>query len=81
MGNALTTPTPGGDFNKPSQNLVNAFKTVNGVPMFDTFNDADYSESTDQVDPRLFHTVAIPGNRITSYNVCYTKLLRQILPY
>ncbi|HNZ61634.1 MAG TPA: RagB/SusD family nutrient uptake outer membrane protein, partial [Paludibacteraceae bacterium] len=22
MGNALTTPTPGGDFNKPSQNLV-----------------------------------------------------------
>ena len=61
MGNALTTPTPGGDFNKPSQNLVDAYKTKNGLPMFDTFTDADYNETTDKVDPRLFHTVAIPG--------------------
>ncbi len=73
MGNALTTPTPGGDFNKPSQNLVNAFKTVNGVPMFDTFNDADYSESTDQVDPRLFHTVAIPGKPYKYTDVNYEQ--------
>lgn len=61
MGNALTTPTPGGDFNKPSQNLVNAFKTVNGLPDFDHYGDANYNETTDKVDPRLFHTVAIPG--------------------
>lgn len=61
MGNALTTPTPGGDFNKPSQNLVDAFKTKNGLPLFDTFADADYNETSDKVDPRLFHTVAIPG--------------------
>lgn len=70
MGNALTTPTPGGDFNKPSQNLVDAFKTSNGLPMFDTYSDADYNEATDKVDPRLFHTVAIPGKpyKYTSVN-------------
>jgi hypothetical protein len=75
MGNALTTPTPGGDFNKPSQNLVDAFKTKNGLPMFDTFADADYSETTDKVDPRLFHTVAIPGKpyKYTAVNYLQTQ--------
>ena len=29
----------GWDFHKPSQNLVNAFKTRNGLPMFDDYND------------------------------------------
>ncbi|MBS2100287.1 RagB/SusD family nutrient uptake outer membrane protein [Carboxylicivirga linearis] len=71
MGNALTTPTPGGDFNKPSQNLVNAFKTKDGLPMFDSFNDENYSESTDKVDPRLFHTVAIPGKPYKYTDVNY----------
>jgi hypothetical protein len=61
MGCALTTPTPGGDFNKPSQSLVNAFITKDGIPDFDGYNTADYDESEDKVDPRLFHTVAIPG--------------------
>ena len=61
MGCALTTPTPGGDFNKPSQSLVNAFITKGGIPDFDGYNTADYNESDDKVDPRLFHTVAIPG--------------------
>lgn len=37
MGNALTTPTPGGDFNKPSDDLVNAYKTENGLPLFNNF--------------------------------------------
>ncbi|MGQ1788342.1 MULTISPECIES: RagB/SusD family nutrient uptake outer membrane protein [unclassified Saccharicrinis] len=73
MGNALTTPTPGGDFNKPSQNLVNAFKTSNGLPMFDTFNDANYTESTDRVDPRLFHTVAIAGKPYKYTDVNYEE--------
>ncbi len=59
-GNALTTPTSGGDFHKPSQNLVNAFKTVNGLPA-SNYNSDNYDEATDKVDPRLFHTVAIPG--------------------
>lgn len=61
MGCALTTPTPGGDFNKPSQSLVNAFRTRNGLPDFDGYNTTDYNEGTDKVDPRLFHTVALPG--------------------
>ncbi len=73
MGNALTTPTPGGDFNKPSQNLVNAYKTANGLPMFDTFNDENYSESTDKVDPRLFHTVAIAGKPYKYTDINYEE--------
>lgn len=55
--------TDGGcDFYKPSQNLVNAFKTDdNGHPLFDNFNDDDYDMSVDNADPRLFLTVGIPG--------------------
>lgn len=71
MGNALTTPTPGGDFNKPSQDLVNAFKTNNGLPMFDNYSAVNYDENTDKVDPRLFHTVAIPGKPYKYTNVNY----------
>ncbi|HWV69974.1 RagB/SusD family nutrient uptake outer membrane protein [Chitinophaga sp.] len=50
-------------FHLPSQNLVNSFKTNNnGLPMFDTFNkqNADFTNNT--FDPRLDHTVAIPGH-------------------
>ena len=55
----------GWDFHKPSQNLVNAFKTQNGLPMFDSFNDTDIYPvngipSTQKWDPRLFHTVGMP---------------------
>ena len=55
----------GWDFHKPSQNLVNAFKTENGLPMFDHFNDEiDYpvngQPTTQKWDPRLFHTVGMP---------------------
>jgi len=73
MGNALTTPTPGGDFNKPSQDLVNSYKTSNGLPMFDTYNSIDFNEATDKVDPRLFHTVAIPGRPYKYTDVNYEK--------
>ena len=69
--NILNCPAvlfPGGhDFLKPSQNLVNAFKTRNRLPMFDDFNDSrwipnpDPSVQTQKVDPRLFHTVAMRG--------------------
>jgi hypothetical protein len=61
MGCALTTPTPGGDFNKPSQSLVNAFITKNGLPDFDGYNTYDYNEASDKADPRLYHTVALPN--------------------
>lgn len=55
--------TDGGcDFYKPSQNLVNAFKTDNnGHPLFDTFNNEDYKMTVDNADPRLFLTVGMPG--------------------
>ena len=49
------------DFQKPSQNLVNAYKTVNGLPEFSDYNKTDYNANTDKVDPRLYHTVALPG--------------------
>lgn len=51
------------DFNKPSQNLVNAFHNGdNGLPLWDTYNNANVNLATDYVDPRLDHTVAIPGH-------------------
>lgn len=55
--------TDGGcDFYKPSQNLVNAFRTdADGHPLLDTFNNKDYDKSEDYADPRLFLTVGIPG--------------------
>ncbi len=55
--------TDGGcDFYKPSQNLVNAYKTGdNGLPLLDTFNDKDYDKASDNADPRLFLTVGMPG--------------------
>ena len=55
--------TDGGcDFYKPSQNLVNAFRTNNeGLPFLDTFNQNDYDKASDYADPRLFLTVGIPG--------------------
>ena len=55
--------TDGGcDFYKPSQNLVNAYRTgADGLPLLDTFNDKDYDKSSDNADPRLFLTVGMPG--------------------
>lgn len=49
------------DFQKPSQNLVNAFKTENGLPMFNTYNSSDFDPASGKADPRLFHTVAMVG--------------------
>lgn len=55
--------TDGGcDFYKPSQNLVNAFKTdADGLPMLDNYNVRDYDMTADYADPRLFLTIGIPG--------------------
>lgn len=56
----------GWDFHKPSQDLVNAFKTKNGLPMFDDYDDSiDYpingQPTAQKWDPRLFHTVGMPS--------------------
>jgi hypothetical protein len=68
LGNGLICPnivnvTDGGcDFYKPSQNLVNAFRTGDdGLPLLDTYNNKDYDMATDNADPRLFLTVGMPG--------------------
>lgn len=55
--------TDGGcDFYKPSQNLVNAFKTdERGLPYLDNFNARDYDMAADYADPRLFLTIGMPG--------------------
>lgn len=64
-GDVLATPQGLGccDFHKPSQNLANAYKTgTDGLPMFTTFNNADLDLSANTVDPRLNHTIAMPGH-------------------
>ena len=55
----------GWDFHKPTQNLVNAFKTKDGLPMFDDFNKeiaypVNGMPTSQKWDPRLFHTVGMP---------------------
>lgn len=51
----------GDDFDKPSQNLVNAFKVgADGLPLFDSYNNANVT-ATDLVDPRLDHEIGRPG--------------------
>ncbi|MCA0380722.1 MAG: RagB/SusD family nutrient uptake outer membrane protein [Bacteroidetes bacterium] len=64
FGDVLGTPQGIGccDFRKPSQNLVNSFKTsADGLPEFNSFNNSDYV-AANTVDPRLNHTVAMPGH-------------------
>ena len=55
--------TDGGcDFYKPSQNLVNAYRTgADGLPLLSNFNEKDYDMASDNADPRLFLTVGMPG--------------------
>ena len=60
-------------FHLASQNMVNAFQTNNeGLPLLDTFNNSDILNDVQEdgtveinsglsVDPRLDHTVGIPG--------------------
>lgn len=60
-------------FHLASQNMVNAFQTdANGLPLLDTFNDTDIFATVNPdgtatpapgltVDPRLDHTVGVPG--------------------
>ena len=55
----------GWDFQKPSQDFVNAFKTRNGLPEFDNYdatNDhpVNGQPTAQKWDPRLFHTVGMP---------------------
>ncbi|WEK35985.1 MAG: RagB/SusD family nutrient uptake outer membrane protein [Candidatus Pseudobacter hemicellulosilyticus] len=62
-------------FHVPSHDLINAFKTTAaGLPDFEHYNDNDVAGSgnyfSSNFDPRLNHTVAIPGNPF-KYNSKY----------
>lgn len=79
---AIPGVTDGGcDFYKPSQNLVNAFRTdETGLPYLDTFNDKDYEMTNDNADPRLFLTIGMPGtpymfnkNYIIDYTATWSR--------
>lgn len=67
-GYALMAPnveeatTGGHDFYKPSQNLVNAFRTNNdGLPQLTGYGSIKYVPTQHNADPRLFLTVGMPG--------------------
>lgn len=79
---AIPGVTDGGcDFYKPSQNLVNAFKTdATGLPLLDSFNNQDYDMASDNADPRLFLTIGMPGtpymfnkNYIIDYTATWSR--------
>jgi len=81
FGDVLATPMGLGccDFHKPSQNLANAFKTgADGLPMFSNFNISDLDLTVNTVDPRIDHTIAIPGHnwaydQSTLYDVSWNR--------
>ena len=56
----------GWDFHKPSQDLVDAYKTQDGLPMIDSYDKSSAypvmgSVNSQKWDPRLFHTVGMPS--------------------
>ncbi|SMG06334.1 RagB/SusD family nutrient uptake outer membrane protein [Arenibacter troitsensis] len=71
-------------FHLASQNMVNAFKTdAAGLPLLDNFNDTDIFTTVNEdgtvtpavgltVDPRLDHTVGIPGRPFKYRNTVNT---------
>ena len=68
----------GGDFYKPSHNLVNAYCTDgSGLPLIDKTLKEDYEVgSSENVDPRLFITVGMPGTPYmfnTNYMIAKTN--------
>ena len=71
-------------FHLASQNMVNAFKTdASGLPLLDTFNDTNIYDVVDgngeaplaggiTLDPRIDHTVGIPGRPFKYRNTVNT---------
>ena len=75
-------------FYQASQNLVNAYKTENGLPMLDTFNDSNVPFATDEtttlstytgtLDPRLDHSVGRPGILYKGFKIYQTDFVRDL---
>lgn len=59
-------------FHVPTHSFVNSFKTgSDGLPLFDSFDDANYEVAIDAVDPRLDHTVVSQGKPF-KYDASFT---------
>ncbi|WP_324028002.1 RagB/SusD family nutrient uptake outer membrane protein [Maribacter sp. BPC-D8] len=75
-------------FYQASQNLVNAYKTEDGLPMLDTFNDSNVPFETDEtttlstyagtLDPRLDHSVGRPGILYKGFKIYQTDFVRDL---
>ena len=85
MGFASSLTTPDGMYSWQSNyNNLNRILSVLGIGSISNLKNGDKVLVEPLYDVRLqsiYHSVtvtelAIYGNRITSYNVCYTKLLR-----
>ena len=64
--NLLNTPRGpaynGDHFARPTQNLVNAFRTDSlGLPLLDSYNEENFDEEDDYADPRLDHFIGRLG--------------------
>ncbi|SNR67511.1 Starch-binding associating with outer membrane [Maribacter sedimenticola] len=75
-------------FYQASQNLVNAYKTEEGLPLLDTFNETNVSADVDEtttlstytgtLDPRLDHTVGRPGILYKGFKIYQTDFVRDL---
>ena len=75
-------------FYQVSQNLVNAYKTDGGLPLLDTFDDADVTAESDAttgqstyegaLDPRIDHTVGRPGILYKDFKIYQTDFVRDL---
>ena len=61
---SIPNVTDGGcDFYKPSQNLVNAYRTgTDGLPFLDTFNEQDYDKAADNSNGLYGYNVSLKHN-------------------
>ena len=74
-------------FYQASQNLVNSFKTENGLPMLENFNNEDVSFeiTTDSLsayikplDPRIDHTLGRPGILFKDFKLQQLDFIRDV---
>ncbi len=74
-------------FYQASQNLVNAYQTVDGLPLLDTFDATDVSADTNAdgtsvvtstLDPRIDHSVGRPGILFKGFKIYQTDFVRDL---
>ncbi len=75
-------------FYQASQNIVNAYKTENGLPLLDNFNDSNVPSTVDPtttlptytgtLDPRLDHSVGRPGILYKGFKIYQTDFVRDL---